>query len=145
MVTHTKEDYTEVCSIDSNSDVASSSSNYCSICLETEPSDKRYIKFPCEHIFHVCCFEVYVDYNISHKPDNENISCPICRKDISTDTLKNVFNVSHENHNQNITLLVHTDISEDGNTQRLQIELIAIFVFLFFIFLTLFLTFIYNT
>jgi hypothetical protein len=130
---------------DSDDTSVSNTSTYCSICLETEQSNNRYIKFYCDHTFHVDCFETYFDFKISHKPNIENISCPICRKDISTNTLKNVFNVSQENHNQNITLLVQTDISEDDNTRRLQTELIAIFVFVFFIFLILFLAFIDNT
>lgn len=147
---HVKQDYSEICAneepptdIDTLSDTTSNTSTYCSICLETEQSNKRYVKFHCDHTFHIDCFETYFDYNISHKPNIENISCPICRKDISTNTLKNVFNVSHENENQNITLLVQTDISEEQNTQRLHTELIAIFVFL--LFLTMFLTFLYHT
>lgn len=115
-------DYTEVCpseGSDDNASVATSVSNsrepYCSICLETEALDKRYIKFPCDHIFHVHCFELYVDYNISHKPNDDDISCPICRASFSTVSLKRVFNISQEHPNHHITLLIETERAEEPN------------------------------
>lgn len=149
-------DYTEVCpseGTDDNDSVATSTSNtstYCSICLETELLDKRYIKFPCDHIFHVHCFEAYIDYNISHKPDSENISCPICRASFSKTSLKHVFNVSQEYPNHHITLLLQPDMNEEpdivqqrdrarGCTKN---DLIALVVLLTAI--TIFLLIIYN-
>lgn len=98
---------------DTNSDNNSVKSSYCSICLETEELNTKYIEFPCQHIFHIKCFETYVDYNIKHKPTKENIECPICRESFSTNTLKTVFNISHENPNENITILIP---NRDNNT-----------------------------
>lgn len=101
-------DYNEInTSEHSETSTNSIQSSYCSICLETEEVDKRYIKFPCQHIFHVGCFEQYLDYNISKKPSNSSIDCPVCREAFSTTTLKSVFDVCHENPNEDITVLIH--------------------------------------
>lgn len=81
------------------------STNYCPICIETE-INTRYIKFPCDHVFHVNCFEKYLDYNMSHTPTKDNIECPICRKSFSTTTLRSVFYMSHQNTSENIEILV---------------------------------------
>lgn len=92
---------------DTVSDDNSIRSSYCSICLETEEINARYIKFPCQHIFHLCCFEKYFEYNISHKHTKQIIECPICRKSLSTNKLKTVFDISNKNLNGNLTILIH--------------------------------------
>lgn len=96
-------------------------SSYCAICLETEEVNTRYIKFPCQHVFHIHCFETYVDYNIEHKPSKANIECPVCRQLFSTNTLRTVFSISHESPNENITILIpSTDntVPTEVNTTR---------------------------
>lgn len=146
-----KQDYSEVCTTENISDTTSSINsntnvNYCAICIETEEANDRYIKFPCQHIFHVKCFESFLDYNILHQPRKENIDCPICRETFSTNTLKQVFNVCHHNPNQDITVYIQNEVNEQ-NVARVRsctkADIIAIIVLS--IAITIFLTILYNT
>lgn len=125
------QDYTKVETLSENSETSKDSesetnsvkSNYCSICLETEELNIRYIKFPCQHIFHVHCFEEYFQYKISHKPSEAHIECPICRTTFSTNTLRSVFNISHENPDENITILIpNTDDNMRVATNTTQVR-----------------------
>jgi hypothetical protein len=114
-------------------------STYCSICLETEEIKKRYVKFPCKHMFHVICFEEYLDYSLSHQPDQENIACPICRKQFLTSILKTTFNVSHEDSDDDLTLIIpnniydYTYISQQCISKR--VEIIFVIILLLFMIL----------
>lgn len=82
---------------------------YCSICLNTEQNDTRYMNFPCQHVFHVKCFEEYFDYNMQNDPDVNLIQCPICRKTLPTNVLHSVFYVAHENPNRHINIIIRDD------------------------------------
>lgn len=114
-------DYIEIdSSHHSQSSTNSKKSNYCSICLETEEINTRYIEFPCQHVFHVYCFETYIEYNIHHNPNKVHIKCPICRKTFSSKTLKNIFSISHENRDKNITVLIPNDDDTITNTSQIR-------------------------
>lgn len=124
----------------------SNTGNYCSICIETEPSNTRYIKFPCGHIFHVKCFEEYLDYNISHQPRKQVINCPVCRQTFLTNALKHIFDISHEHPSESITLFIQDDINEEETIQRQcgfsKADTVAICIML--IAITIFLLMLYN-
>lgn len=91
---------------------------YCSICLNTEQNDTRYMNFPCQHVFHVKCFEEYFDYNMQNDPDVNLIQCPICRKTLPTNVLHSVFYVAHENPNRHINIIIR----DDNNNNEMAFE-----------------------
>jgi len=148
------QDYEEVDTSEhseTSSDNSSVKKSYCSICLETEEMNIKYIKFPCHHVFHVSCFETYFQYNVIHTPRKENIECPICRKQFSTNTLKSVFNISRENPNENITILIPsrdentvTEIHSEPNQLRRCTTADAFVIFILLMFITMYLIVLYK-
>lgn len=112
---------------------------YCSICLETEETKKRYVKFPCTHLFHVICFEEYLNYYLLHQIDKESIACPICRKQISTSILRTTFNVCHEDSDDDLTLIIPNNIYDyryiSQQCINKRVEIICVIIILLFMLL----------
>ena len=58
-----------------NESIVDDADEVCSVCLESLRSHRGTIRTPCRHDYHFQCLRDY----INHQPDNQDITCPLCR------------------------------------------------------------------
>lgn len=60
----------------------------CPICFEDFDENLEHMILPCKHIF---CLKCLQEYNLKFFSRNEKTNCPLCRKELSKDTLKEIY------------------------------------------------------
>jgi len=83
----------------------------CSICLDIIKG--KSIKLNCNHVFHKDCFDKYLNHILDEEPNNNKVSCPNCRENITI--------TNNDNMNNLIKKINEKEIIDYNNIYRLNL------------------------